>query len=405
MIQSVQIKNFKSIVDIDLKLSQFNVLIGENGGGKSNILEAIAFGAACAGNKLDNEFLESRGIRSNDPTRIKSLFNPKKDIELDFGTDDKRVIEFEIKLINKKWIEIEKERKRNVANLIYRTTFSNNAEEEIERLDMLDEEGKKNFKNLANVFKLFIANKESDETINSFTDDLMQSMAETLVNNIYENEDLSNFIIYAPENTALRSFKEPSQILPLGIRGEGLFNELRNIFSSKNNKEQKQDILDTVSLIDWFEGFNIPNNLHRSEYYINIKDKYLNGDTSYFDQRGANEGFLYLLFYAVLFTSKDTPKMFAIDNVDASFNPKLCTQLVKQLYKLAKKYNKQAIITTHNPLILDGLDLSDENQTLNVVKRNVKGHTIVNKVDKKKGSIKLSDAWVKGYFGGLPNNF
>ena len=63
MIKSIQISNFKSVVDLSLELGNFNVLIGENGCGKSNILEAIAFGAAASADKLDYEFLGSRGIR------------------------------------------------------------------------------------------------------------------------------------------------------------------------------------------------------------------------------------------------------------------------------------------------------------------------------------------------------
>jgi AAA15 family ATPase/GTPase len=35
----VHIKNFKSIVDLPLDLAPINVFIGENGSGKSNILE------------------------------------------------------------------------------------------------------------------------------------------------------------------------------------------------------------------------------------------------------------------------------------------------------------------------------------------------------------------------------
>ena len=46
MIDKITIKNFKSVVDLELNLGRFNVLIGENGCGKSNILEGIAVGSA-----------------------------------------------------------------------------------------------------------------------------------------------------------------------------------------------------------------------------------------------------------------------------------------------------------------------------------------------------------------------
>lgn len=81
-----------------------------------------------------------------------------------------------------------------------------------------------------------------------------------------------------------------------------------------------------------------------------------------------------------LFVSSDTPKLFAIDNVDASLNPKLCTELMRRLVVLAKKCDKQVLITTHNPAVLDGLDLNDDEQRLFMVYRNSKGHTRARRV-------------------------
>ncbi len=85
MIQSLHIKNYKSIADLTLEFGRFNVLIGENGCGKSNILEAIALAAAATANKLDNEFLTSRGIRNTKPELMRSSFDnesSEKDIEI-----------------------------------------------------------------------------------------------------------------------------------------------------------------------------------------------------------------------------------------------------------------------------------------------------------------------------------
>jgi len=111
-----------------------------------------------------------------------------------------------------------------------------------------------------------------------------------------------------------------------------------------------------------------------------------------------------------LFISENTPKFFAIDNIDASLNPKLCSQLMKELVELAKKYNKQVIFTTHNPAILDGLNLDDEEQKLLVIYRNKLGHTKARYVDKPEPlegqePVKLSEAFLRGYIGGIPRNF
>ena len=144
----------------------------------------------------------------------------------------------------------------------------------------------------------------------------------------------------------------------------------------------------------------------QNEYGLSVKDRYLHDNLSFFDQRSTNEGFLFLLFYATLFISKDTPQFFAIDNIDASFNPKLCMKLVRNLAALAKKYNKQVIVTTHNPAVLDGLNLNEDDQRLFVVRRNDEGHTKAKRIEyKAERTMKLSELWTNGFIGGLPENF
>ncbi|MFM7580751.1 MAG: AAA family ATPase, partial [Microcystaceae cyanobacterium] len=75
MIEEVTIENYKSIQSLTLPLGRVTVLIGENGCGKSNILEAIALGSAAAADKLSNEFLAPRGIRVTDPKLMRSAFD------------------------------------------------------------------------------------------------------------------------------------------------------------------------------------------------------------------------------------------------------------------------------------------------------------------------------------------
>ncbi len=217
-----------------------------------------------------------------------------------------------------------------------------------------------------------------------------------------------NFLIYSPENYFLRRFEDESQITPLGIRGEGLFKLLSVIYEEK--PEQFQKIRENLELIDWFEGFEIPNDLRFTERRIRIKDRFLEEGLAYFDQRSSNEGFLYLLFYFSLFISDYTPKFFAIDNIDNAMNPKLASRLVQQLTQLAREHDKQVIMTTHNPAVLDGLDLKDDEQRLFVISRNKLGHTKALRITHKptpegQEPVRLSEQFLRGYIGGFPKNF
>ena len=234
--------------------------------------------------------------------------------------------------------------------------------------------------------------------LSSFLEQLPQKMAGSL----------AEFLVYAPENSALRTFQSEGQILPLGIKGEGLFSHLKSLTRSKSRLRMEK-IKECLKLIDWFENFNIPEDLDPGERSIRIRDRYL-PDSALFDPRSANEGFLFLLFYVTLFTSPDTPAFFSIDNIDSSLNPKLCTALLQQIAVLAKEFKKQVILTTHNPAVLDGLDLNDDEQRLFVVERNKTGHTRARRVEPPKVSagqvpVSLSEAFMRGYIGGLPKNF
>ena len=86
MIKEIRIENYKSIQKLKLELGRVTVLIGENGCGKSNFLEAIAF---AAGDKLDNEFFASRGIR--EPKLMRYVFdknNVDKEIKISIGENE-----------------------------------------------------------------------------------------------------------------------------------------------------------------------------------------------------------------------------------------------------------------------------------------------------------------------------
>jgi predicted ATPase len=369
MIQKISIKNYKSIAELEIELGRINVLIGENGCGKSNILEAIAMGCAAAANKLDNEFLVSRGIRVAAPQWMRAAFsaeNMDKEIEVGFKSPNFPLL-----------YHLQND------NQAYSSWHHNLPLEVKEKIDKLFEELKKIY--------------PSD-----------QKYAEILAEwvKVLGIGELLQFLIYYPENGSLRLFEQEGQIEPLGIKGEGLFKFLKYLHS----KNKLGAIKERLNCLGWFADLDMPQNLLSNEKQIQIRDRYLDEKLAYFDQNCANEGFLFLLFYFCLFASEETPQFFAVDNIDASLNPQLCRELMVHLVDIAKKQGKQAILTTHNPCILDGLNLDDEEQRLFVVYRNNVGHTKVKRVRKPQAAegqepVPLSVAFIRGYIGGLPRGF
>jgi predicted ATPase len=353
MIQKIKIENFKSIPSLEMELGRVNVFIGENGCGKTNILEAFALASAAITDKLEPEFLYSRGVRQTDNNFLFSGFSKT-------NQNEQNPINLNIKGENKVYfnIELSEDTSNRLSFLHYKMagTFPDGKER------LLD-------------WNFFPFNR---------------------------------FLIFTPENYFLRRFEEETQIRPLGIRGEGLFQHLA--FLSQNEPETIEKINEQLRLIDWFDGFEMPNDLMFSERRIRIKDRFLENGIGYIDQRSSNEGFLYLLFYITLFISKYTPKIFAIDNIDNALNPKLCGKLIEILVKLAKENDKQVILTAHNPGLLDGIDLNDDDQRLFVISRNKIGHTNALRIEHKPSSngntdLKLSEQFLRGYIGGLPKSF
>jgi len=391
MITEIQIENYKSIQKLKLSLGRVTVFIGENGCGKSNILESIALASATANNKLDNEFLFSRGIRVSEPEFMRSAFdqeNLSKEINIYLKGTDETDFDCVLQHDNQPY-----------SNWVDTKTKTRNLDRYKEDFDKI-------------LFDL--SHKIQQQEIPPSTDEVLSQLhGEPSINRMEQQFilkfSLAKFLIYSPENSSLRTFEKEGQIQPLGIKGEGLF-KLLKVLSSDENPDKINEIKEKLKLIDWFQDFKIPQGSFETERSIQIKDRYLDESLSYFDQRSSNEGFLFLMFYFALFVSSDTPSFFSIDNIDASLNPKLCSRLVKELVELAKKYDKQVILTTHNPAILDGLNLGDDEQKLFEIYRNKSGHTkarLVTKPEPLEGEepIKLSEAFMRGYIGGLPKNF
>lgn len=386
MIKQITIQNYKSVVNATFPLKPFNVMIGANGCGKTNILEAIAIAAAANSNKLDYEYFANRGIRVVDPRFMLPAF---EDVDADgillhIETDEKEVSEFNIK-----YNKDAKPPRWEDTSLNASTFIDFLKENQITSVPALKDFLEKNNSNLENTKINFKLKKTPNGLLPSPS-----------------CEDLLRFTIYSLEETILRKADNDSRLYPLGRHGEGLFAYLKDLATRENGNLIIQEIVENLEVLDWFDGMEIPKAQLSSEFNIKLHDRYIDEAISFFDQRSTNEGFLYLLFYLTLIISDETPSFFAIENIDASFNPKLCREVIKRLTMLAKKHSKQIIATTHNPSVLDGLIIVGEDHELLVVRRSIDGYTKVNNVETKgQLNMNLSEAWLKGFIGGLPDNF
>lgn len=397
MIRKITIENFKSIDRLELDLGRVNVFIGENGCGKSNILEAISFGAAAAADKLDHEFLRSRGIRVTDPKLMRSAFKEEsldQPIGLSFNAG---ATPFAISLNS-----------RGSHYSAWQNTFLDEAtkDPQVRSSLLAGLRGLYSSSSLPAVAQHRAIHPSAPEPmLDAVITELLPSLRQDVLRK-YSGEELPHFLAYTPHVEVLRSLELDTPIEPIGIHGEGLFKLLQVLEQEGQLPEIKQQL----EMIDWFADLEVLSGPNPALRALRIHDQYLDSAVAHFDQRSANEGFLFLLLYTSLLISKYTPSFFAVDNVETGLNPKLCAGLIAMFARLTKAHDKQVLLTTHNPGTLDGLDLADDEQRLFVVYRNIHGGTRVHRVERKAPEpgnepVPLSEAFLRGYLGGLPSSF
>lgn len=354
MIDKIDIKNFKSIAQASMTIGRVNLFIGANGSGKSNILEAVGMAAAIRNNEVALDSLVQRGVRIARPELMTNSF---------YGQLSSR-------LISISFYEGETMANYDIERLKSSDIY---APWKVDGVSVYQEE--ENLKNLQRI--------------------------------------IFSYAIYSPDIDALRGLTSGATLYPLGLHGEGL-----DVLLSQLPKEKLGVIKDTVKqFVSWvddmtfdfegvykFQGYK----LGRSKSDLYFRDSFMQKKNNLFSAENANEGVLVLLFYLALIVSKSTPKFFAIDNIDTGLNPRLCRYLMKVIVQLAAQYDKQLLITTHNPAILDGITLNGDGTHLFVVERSDEGDTRINELKIKPSTerrMKLSEMWMNGLIGGIPEEF
>lgn len=393
LLRKLKIRNFKSIVNSSIELGRFNVFIGANGAGKSNFLEVIACLGAAKVNDLSLDGLNSRGVRYAHPNLMLSSFSDQDKssvIEVDISFSENNLTEeiyMALSPLNRldpytKWVDLAEESLTPTVVMNYFNKIRH-------QYPNIDEN------------ELFIKVNEIIEEKQNKKDSRFDHL-------------LSDYAIYDVSTSTLRGISSvESRKTPLGINGEGL-----DLLISSLSQEDKKYLNNCKVYFNWLEGIIADKKEDpklkrlkpgRSTSNLYFADKYMDMDNNVFSAENSNEGILHVLFYLTLFLSDKTPKAFAIDNIETALNPRLCRVLIKELSQLASKKGKQVLITTHNPAILDGLNLLDEEQRLFEVSRNSKGHTRAERIQFKSNledkPFRLSEMWVKGLLGAIPINF
>ena len=387
-ITSISIRNYKSLYGISFEPGDVNVLIGANGSGKTTVLEAIGTLSAAMTDRVNSNSLQRKGIRLSASQLYKSKF---LDIKKEPVT-----VDFQIG-----WQKNAHDYQYNVHLTVPTDDNSWKYHTESALKDGKTVFGRSNR-----------SKKQMNNKIGYFT------VAEALAYDEYISaaKYISDYTIYQPDTLTLRgTVPDPTQVSPIGLNGGRLAEAMDELIKVRDGDLMlgSLDMSDVLELIEWASDFHVgkpkKNTLNpgvpASSRVIEFQDRYLK-DTALFTGYDASEGALYVLFMLCIAMHPGTPKMFGIDSFDHAMNPRLAKRITQVFSKLILDHGKTVFMTTHNPLVLDGLDLADERVRLFVTDRDENGHIIMNRILVSEELIRtgqsLSRLWINGYLGGVP---
>ncbi|WP_096703648.1 ATP-binding protein [Magnetospirillum sp. 15-1] len=392
MIRTIQIEGFKSVPKETIELGRVNCFIGANGVGKSNVLEALGVLGAAANGRVDDEALLRRGVRPGLPSLYKTSFESlRMPAHIWVSASDGNGTDYGVSLLNPL--------RAPEPAWSFKTERLSTPEHDIVS------DGVRNKRNLTPTQGL-AALRAVDIAPDDPAAHLMRR--------------LQNYAIYSPNTPTLRGMVGDQQSRsPLGLAGGSLaeaFAEFHRSVLSRND-----ELLDSVyGLIDWIQdidttvsaGALLSPSVARGKLLLRFTDRFMRSSRNTLTAYDASEGALYILFCAILCLSPQAPMVFAIDNIDQALNPRLVTRLTERLAGWLRSANpeRQLLFTTHNPAVLDGLDLlGNPESRLFAVERNSEGHTRVRRVTITEDiralneTYPLSRLWLMGKLGAVPN--
>ena len=387
-IKEIKIKNFKSLYDVSFCPGNINVFIGANGSGKSSVLEAIGVLSAAMTDRVNNNSLQRKGVRLSTSSLYKSQF---RSIERSMPTVDFAM----------NW-----ERNHDKYDYsVHLTTPSDN--------DTWKYHSESVSKNGEIVFGR--SNRTSVQLNNKVG---YYALSEKLTGEEYT--DMGNYIsgygIYQPDTLTLRgNVADPTQVTPIGLNGGRLADAMEDLFSVVDDEIMFGTLSmdDVLELIEWASDIHITkpkkSNLNpgvpSTRQVIEFQDRFLK-DKSVFTGYDASEGALYVLFMLTLAMHPDVPGMFAIDSFDHALNPRLAKRITEIFSQLIIESGKMVFMTTHNPLVLDGLNLADDRIRLFAINKNKHGYAELNRIQISQELLEtgqsLSRLWINGLLGGVP---
>lgn len=344
MIRKITIRNFKSLVDINITLQKFNCFVGMNSAGKSTILQAIDFISqqmrGMLYSWLDERSWESKDLYSRVSTKasLQLLY-----LEVIYEQDGQELV----------WSG---QFNRSLMRMTHESIYIN------KKMHLEVQEGK---------YRTY--NKSYEPIPFEYTGSILSALKDNMISPeiIHFRDTLKNIRSLELLSPNLLRKRSRSEFKPsgVGIGGEKLSGYIDTL--TNNSKSNLLNIL--RNFYPQIEGFRISTlkggwkRLIVEEQFIDQNNETIICET---DAGQLNDGLLRILAVMAQLESQEKT-LLLLDEIENGINP----QIIEKLVDVLVNAKTQIIVTTHSPMILNYLDDDVARKGVQFIYKSPQGHT------------------------------
>lgn len=334
MINSIGIKNFKSIINIEVELPPFCAVIGSNAAGKTNLIQAINFIKRLVTGT--NIYIAQRKI-SLLPQELFNFNELSKEIFFRITIETKNNREYELV------IKINLVNNHDLSQLIIRY-------EKLEKI--IHNDGKKE--------KVKIYEREGEVLKNQEGKDIPLAVdSDALAISVYKNNEaveVKRFFsnVFITEQEMIDSRKSIASMNQDSLAGLLVHLRHRDLDGYEQFKKIVSKILPDFNQFVEFDVEKKPgvkeDTSEEKNLLVLLEEKNLKGKLSMKSISGGDLRTLYLIARAI--DMKEGSSLF-IEEIENGIHPKRLSDLLEHLDTISKRRDLQIIFTTHSPNVIN----------------------------------------------------